>query len=157
MYNSSKIGRIQFIFVKRNWSFQGRLRRYAAPPPQSAGWKVSPCLRSFLLPSFLPSFLSSLAWKSPLLGEMPADNNRRRGAASSSCSWKWGIRTEKSSFRSETRGQWPHIPVLTRAIKVRLDFGILWGHCHPRTVSEIKLDLRFEFMWPQIPCTLSCA
>ena len=39
----------------------------------------------------------------------------------------------------ETRGQWPYLPVSTRAIKMWLDFGSLG------TASEFKSDPRFEF------------
>ena len=44
-----------------------------------------------------------------------------------------------------TRGQWPYIPASTRAIKVQLDFGSLWGYFDLRTASEIKSDIRLEF------------
>ena len=54
-----------------------------------------------------------------------------------------------------TRGQWPNIPALTRAIKVSLDFGILWGHYNLQTASDIKFDQIWN-QWPQFSTYCLC-
>ena len=41
------------------------------------------------------------------------------------------------------------IPGSKREIKVKLDFGSLWGHYHLRTASKMKSDLSFEFSDPK--------
>ena len=53
-----------------------------------------------------------------------------------------------SSGSHRTRGQWPYIPASTRAIKVWLDFGSLWGHHSLKTASEVKSDLGFQISDP---------